>query len=414
MKNLSQKAMVLLLSIILAVSCCMGLAAAVDIDQSTITKDDLFISENVAYNIAMLFVNDAISLNSVEWDEETQITATVCMYDPIEANKITAYTFELDQGYVVIAAYLDAPSVILEWSDTAAPIYDEFSMTEGDHVVYAGACNYYKDTGSILTLQTIDGYSVARSEINNTLKAKSSFSNVPENILASIASSKLVDNSVLRSETPRDPYIDDPFTHAQAIYGGTYTNHEWRNDWENYVEYHTTSEFKNLNGGYVNHCGPTAITNMLIMYGNRYNITSITSKTADDLFIRAAERGRGAYYYNTDALGVFGGTVNVLAGEYIEAVFSFLGETVSSAGRYTINYNNIKTSLSNNRLVYVMTSNHGIYGDHHMVCFAYTQLKDSTLSRYHTYLKLADGHGTHGRYVDIATVSGDQYWEVSF
>lgn len=48
----------------MAVGCRMGLTSAADVNQTAITKDDLLIPKNVAYNIAVLFVNDAFSLVS--------------------------------------------------------------------------------------------------------------------------------------------------------------------------------------------------------------------------------------------------------------------------------------------------------------------------------------------------------------
>lgn len=58
-----------------------------------------------------------------------------------------------------------------------------------------------------------------------------------------------------------------------------------------------------------------------------------------------------------------------------------------------------------------MVNNHSTYGDHHMVCYAYTRLISETTGLYKTYLKVADGWDTRPKYVDLATVTSDTYWE---
>lgn len=58
-----------------------------------------------------------------------------------------------------------------------------------------------------------------------------------------------------------------------------------------------------------------------------------------------------------------------------------------------------------------MVNNHSTYGDHHMVCYAYTRLISETTGLYKAYLKVADGWDTRPKYVDLATVTSDTYWE---
>lgn len=80
-----------------------------------ITREDLFIPHDVAREIAKLFLKDALSFPDINWDENTTVVNSVTMYDAEKGGNITAYTFELTEGYIVVAAYLDAANTILEW-----------------------------------------------------------------------------------------------------------------------------------------------------------------------------------------------------------------------------------------------------------------------------------------------------------
>ena len=91
---------------------------ATDIKLSVpITTNDLFVSQEEAYYIALLFIKDSIHTGLTVWDENTTIKNSVIMYDETGNDSITAYTFELTSGYVVVSAYLGVENIVLEWSD---------------------------------------------------------------------------------------------------------------------------------------------------------------------------------------------------------------------------------------------------------------------------------------------------------
>lgn len=121
---------------------------------ASLTEEDLFISEEVAINIAQLFINDSIAVGEmVSWDESTEITNVVVMYDETGTDTVTAYSFELDNtkgynGYIVVAARLDAPNLILEFADAAEPLYTVLDLNEEYQVVYLGPEYYYMDSVS--------------------------------------------------------------------------------------------------------------------------------------------------------------------------------------------------------------------------------------------------------------------------
>lgn len=388
--------------------------AMTDISKN-VEHDDFFVSIDLAQEIAVLFVVDMIQTDMACWNENTTITDIVTMYDGSEAHEITAYCIELDKGYVVVSAYIDVPNVILEWSDAALPVYAQFTLSEGDEVVYGGSLLYYKDTG-MNYLQTVDGTMIARNEIKNVLDEKYSINNVPEAVLE-----VLTETASSPMSTPgSSSVITNPINHANTWYGGPFTVNDSENDWDTTnspLALHTTSDFDDVGNGYDNHCGPTAITNLLIMYGNRYSLSSIRDEDATDIFQTVANIGTSnLYYMNTSALGM-GGTLNAAVDDYILDVFDaygFRSVEVDVTGRYSINYTNIKNGLRSGKVLYLLLDGHDCYGNHHVICYAYTRLVSSTDGSYATYLKVADGWASSPRYIDIESTTGDKYWDIYY
>lgn len=378
--------------------------------QDSIDREDLFISSELAEEIAKLFIADMINIGDVVWNASTRILGVTAMYDGTAERNITAYTVELDEGYVVISAYVDVPHVVLEWSDRAMPLYQQFDLEKTDEIVYGGALFYYKDGGDG-TLETLAGLSVERSDVVNVLETQYDISNIPAAIVSALSSEG--NNASTMTATPgSSDVITDPIEHANQWYNGPYSYNNGQNHWEEdgqTIEFHETKEYD----GYRNHCGPTAITNMLIMYGNRFGVDSITSKTHTSIFTEIADIGTSnLYYINSETLG---GTVNARVNGYILDVFEAYDVSgITVDGRFGISYANIVTSLRNDRLLYLLLNGHDLYGDHHVICYAYTKLVSSTDSNYVIYLKVADGWANSPRYIDISSVDGDKYWEVDY
>ena len=339
------------------------------------------------------------------------------MYDET-GESITAYSFKLNKGYIIVAASVDIKNPILEWSDEAEPLYDKFDASGIDKIVYVGGFNYFVDRGNRgnSKLETLSGNLVARENVSNTLQELKNISNVSEPMLDLIVEEKVIaenktpekaqlhnDDCTGESTPGSNQYITDPFAHASTWYGGgTFTCYDYANSWEPYVNFSKTSDFP----GYSNHCGPTAITNMIKTYYNRYGLTN---PSVSDIFNIVVGTGLRNLYYTQ-----WGGTVNATANGYIKTCFTSYNKSVTVNGQYTASYANLKTSLTNDRrLAYLMMQGHDNYGDHHVLCYAYTRLGNTY--RIATYFKVADGHNSDGgRYIDSNSVSSDKYWEVCF
>lgn len=378
----------------------------IPISQGTMSlnEDDIFISEDEATIIAQYFINDIIAAGMSTWDENTIIVSVKPLYDQTSRDIINAYSVELNSGYIIISAYLGMENIIIEWSDIATPTYKLMDFDEEDKVVYLGPLAYYKDSGNA-TLEAPDGETILKSEIDNKLEYARNVNNVPEYLLTYLTEDSQQPSASVCATIP------EPYRHANAHYQGPFKYYEHINRWDSSSAHLSVIDMSSFNCK--NHCGPTAVTNMLRMYGNRFNISSIKSDTNSDLFGSVLWIGNCKYYFNADIdLGVItlGGTFNSLAGSYIKDCFDEYGLTANCT-RKDINYNNIKYSLSRDYLLYLMVNNHSTYGNHHMVCYAYTRLISETTGLYKTYLKVADGWDTRPKYVDLATVTSDTYWE---
>ena len=387
-----------------------------------LTDDDLTINEEVAEYIAQFFVEDIMATGQTTWETEPTIVNTVPMYDG-NGEEITAYTVELSSGYVVISAYIDVPNIILEWADEAEPAYTSCNLETGSEIVYVGALDYLIDNGGP-RLTTVDGLTVKRSDVTNTLKGTRNVANLKQETIRCLVRNRFeaLQNpsiSPLAANNTRGGYITDPFAYAENLYGGSWVSSEWGNNWEDYANFAFQSQFPS----YLEACGPIAITNMVKMYENKYNDTGITSKTNASVFmdvIDASSLRNPPYYINASAYSG-GGVDDESASPYISDVFNHKFDVdVTVLGRYSASYGNVKGTLSSqNRLMYLMLkSNDGNnswhpYGNHAVVGYAFTQLENVGGSTTE-FVKICDGKASAARYVQLFTLSNAKYWDVNF
>ncbi len=405
------------LSFVLAVVVMLSLfigglpAKAQEMGDEIITEEDLFIDQPTAEEIAKLFLQDMMKLDNVSWTRETEITSTTILYGDTNKDSISAYGIHLSAGYIVVSAYLDVPNLILEWSDLAEPVYDVFGDSEKNNIIYRGVLNYYKAC-SDGNVETIDGSIISADRMANRINEHRNISNVPQRIKDAIIAEKKTKaqvKSTLRSGSD----ISDIYTHASTYYGGTYTLHDSQNHWGSPYLY-TCSDFENLGSGFVNHCGPTAITNMLLMYGMRFSVANLAVSNRNSIFLNVASIGTSHFYYvNTNFLGL-GGTYGAFANSYICDCFSDYGISVTCTTRFYVNYTTVERSLRTDHLLYLTLSGHEYYQDHHLIGYAYYRLFNSTYTQSAIYIQVADGIYSNPRYLDMAAVSNDQFWEVCY
>ncbi len=187
-----------------------------------------YIPENVAEIIASYFVDDICAMPDSKWTSDTVVSNSVTMYDTDGA--VSAYSFELttngrDTGYVVVSAYSDVESVILEFSDVEKPLYEVFNLAPMDSVVYTGTLNYFKKENGD-DLLAIDGAIVNKYEVPEPLTGNRDVEKLP---------------------SPMSSVIEDPFAWAGRYYGGQFSAIEWKNVFEDYCDFGCMDEFKRVN-----------------------------------------------------------------------------------------------------------------------------------------------------------------------
>lgn len=182
---------------------------------------------------------------------------------------------------------------------------------------------------------------------------------------------------------------------------------DWENNWESWANFAVTSDFT----GYKNHCGPTAITNAIRMYGNKYSVPTGSDQTVFKNVIKANVANNGKYYNGCD------GTWNSSAGEFIEKSFLANEISIDTYGRYDCNIYNTKNACTGNRLMYIMMVNHATYNNHHVIGYAWNAMSCPSVSSNPFYfIKICDGHRKYGTYLHLAYLEmlDTKYWEIYF
>lgn len=383
-----------------------------------LTDEDLTINEEVAEYIAQFFVEDMMATGQTTWETEPTIVETVPMYDA-NGEEITAYTVELSSGYVVVSAYIDVPNIILEWADEAEPVYSliDVPLSNTGKIVYTGALNYFRET-STNELVAVEGKTFLRNEVNDVLSKQRAKENIPSDVISEYGKAQLSPAiSKLRNGGINDEggVIDDPFIHAQNVYGGTWVNKEYANVWEDVAIFFNKSDIPT--NAYAQACGTIAITNIVKMYGAKYNNSYLKNRYADAVFydvVAVSDRNPTPFYINSIGGGVDPDDVP----PYILSVFDNYNIDVTIYGDYYATYQDLKNALSTDeRLIYLCleaNTTNNPYDNHAVVGYAYTQLRNVSSGRLVSYLKICDGMVGYGRYMDTAVTKDFKYWEVHF
>ena len=391
-----------------------------------LNEEDLAISEEVAGYVAEFFVRDMAASGETAWSDNTAIVGVDVMYDET-GEEVTGYTVKMTTGYVVVSAYVDLSSPILEWSDTDVPVYEaetaEVEVEEDDKIIYVGALDYFVDHGEE-ELEMLNGDEIQREDLSNEFEEMRSLDNVEEEVLEAIVESKeekpVGGISTFAVNRPGD-YIDDACAYASYVYGGTFSTANYANHWESAIGSRKVAT-KTFNYGFSDHCAPTAIVNLVKANGWRYGNAGIKGATDGDIFGKVIEanggnlgkRQAGSKYYKSP-----GGTTISNAKQLAKDTFSKYNVQATMGAVKAVNYaNTVSTLTQSNRLmfigVYADYANHP-YGNHAMVGYAYSRLSNER-NVYRAFIKVCDGHQLGARYVEIdaIAVKNADYFEVVF
>ena len=397
-------------------------------DVAQIENADLFVTEEVAEQLALLFIRDMSESGVAAWDETTEPTRVVPMYDETGEN-ITAYTVELTSGYVVVSAYVDVPNLFFEWADEAEPVYADLvespaalrkargSAPSTEKVVYVGPLGYLLDNGTD-TLLSAEGEEVPREALSNDFDEFRDIENVTPEAIEMIVESKeeAAENggiSPLAADNTIDGYITNSATYAKNVYGGgIWKCTSWNNKWESSAYFATVYGFL----GYDNHCCPVAITNAIKMYGNQYNNSTIKNASSYTVFkkvIAANDEANGIYFSSAN------GSDMDIADDFIKASFKKFNINVSTGGRYNCTIDNIKNDTTADKLMLVALhiDKYGanVYKNHGVIGYAWACLTDDAFYPRNMYfLKVCDGHNSSSRALDVMRLNKESYWQIKF
>lgn len=225
--------------------------------------------------------------------------------------------------------------------------------------------------------------------------------------------------------------IGNPVAYNEEKYGGTYRLTERFFPWKGRAAFCTTGQFENLEGGLVRHCGPTAVTNLVLTLQNAGKLdggrqkagdknhnyiqdTLAREKQEDAVFQRIVSLGkRRKLYWNTNVLGRFGGTFDLLAGNYIRSsIKEFSPGTSLKIGLNLLpSAGKAMSALKKGSILYLMLRGNPTYGNHHVICYGYA-IVEGDASDQSVFLLVADGWANRTRYIPADQLGHSAWFEV--
>lgn len=195
------------------------------------------------------------------------------------------------------------------------------------------------------------------------------------------------------------PAIASPEEDAMKRYGQHFYQIAKCTLMEPYASFHTTSEFASLDLGYVRHCGPTAMVNLIMTLLSYYKKEQPDAKR---LFRQISALGRRRhFYYNMDFLKLFGGTLNLSVHFYMKALLRKCCFKNAAAGFcFPARPYFLKKQLDAGRILFVILSFHPRYGAHHLMVYGYRRLISADGHKKKLYLLTADGWSGEACYLN--------------
>ena len=211
--------------------------------------------------------------------------------------------------------------------------------------------------------------------------------------------------------------IADPAAHANRTGRGPFSRWQEQDQWGSFAPHYTTlSRFGNVDGvRWYNNCGPTAVTNLMVMAGRRYPAAA----APDDhlaLYAKAARYGTRHLFYANLSKGPVKGTSDLRAGTYLRRMFVRLLGLRPAVRLRRASEKNLRQSLDGGALLYLVLRRHPAYRNHHLAGYGYTVVKSRSTGETRTYLKVSDGHAAAPRYLDLADCRANLwiYYEITF
>lgn len=194
-----------------------------------------------------------------------------------------------------------------------------------------------------------------------------------------------------------------------SINSGSNGPSECADFWSPYAAYYTTGQFFRLKKGFKNHCGPTAITNIIMSLKSRQEALDAprleqravlsaaeAKQAAKETFLEVATYGiHHLLYLNINLFHFYGGTSDVLSGIYLRQMLQKQGiRHVRVSLSRPLAPSLVRRSLDRGSILYIMLIHHKKYKNHHLICYGYSRSDDGSF-RYLT----ADGWASSPTYL---------------
>ena len=137
-----------------------------------------------------------------------------------------------------------------------------------------------------------------------------------------------------------------------------------------WLSFRSTAEF--ARNKYRNHCGPTAITNLLITLAQARDGRLVDSEEAVEIFDRVASFGRRLLVYN-----IRFGTTDLLLGLFARLVFFRLSKGSIRVGfRHFLNKKSLNRTIGRGNFALLELFGHPLYGWHQMLIYGMDESGD--------------------------------------
>ncbi|MBQ6734673.1 MAG: hypothetical protein IJR00_07175 [Lachnospiraceae bacterium] len=162
--------------------------------------------------------------------------------------------------------------------------------------------------------------------------------------------------------------------------------------WALDASYQTTGGFGKLDGGYVKHCAPTAIVNVLLSLDHRNPTRAGQKIVPEQAFRRIVSYGlHKHYYFNSDRFRFFGGTLNLVTKAYLKTALRMYGREDFKLGIFRPAWPFfLRRALDKGALLYLILVRHPAYGNHHAIAYGYRYRRDEK-GKKRFFLVAADG-----------------------
>lgn len=194
--------------------------------------------------------------------------------------------------------------------------------------------------------------------------------------------------------------------------------------------YCTTAQFARLDDGrYHKHCGPTAITNLILTLQREETLQrerqshpaqracesgekggEFSAEDPEQIFRKVARSGaRHLAYWNTDRFRFWGGTSDFLAPAYVHLCLKENGLSYFHVrGPFPATRSSMGRALMEGKILYLEVHGRSKYGNHHMLCYGYARDREGRLC-----WKVADGWAAVPVYLPVREVRLGMFLTVS-